>query len=212
MLWKAESHSACQTIPTFFMESFIIVLTKGRHPTLSWASRIQFAPSIPISLRSILMLSSHLRLGLPNNHQYGGLPPVGCLRLLIQYIRSYPPYLEAFSSISNLRMRHAIVTRDPPKMVQRPKANNQGNPPEIPSRLNDRPSNIASYSEGPRFESRQENLIPDMVRFLLLPLFPPAQHLQRYHNRLLPNPSRLIIPTHLPISLDISVETASLKP
>jgi hypothetical protein len=38
--------------------------------------------------------------------------PVGCLRLLIQYIRSYPPYLEAVSYISNLRMCHAVVTRE----------------------------------------------------------------------------------------------------
>jgi hypothetical protein len=45
----------------------------------------------------------------------GGL--VGCPWLLIQYIRSYPPYLEAVSSILNLRTRHAMVTRDPPNMV-----------------------------------------------------------------------------------------------
>jgi hypothetical protein len=51
---------------------FITVFTKARHRTLSWASRIQFAPSIPISPRSILMLSSHLRLGPPS----GLLPPV----------------------------------------------------------------------------------------------------------------------------------------
>jgi len=37
-------------------------------------------------------------------------------QLLIQYIHSYPPYLEAFSSIHNLRMCHAVVTRDPPNM------------------------------------------------------------------------------------------------
>jgi hypothetical protein len=37
----------------------------------------------------------------------GGPPPVGCLPLLIQYIRSYPPYLEAVSFIRNLRMSHA---------------------------------------------------------------------------------------------------------
>jgi hypothetical protein len=36
---------------------------------------------------------------------------------LIQYIRSYPPYLEAISSINNLRTRHALVTRDPANMV-----------------------------------------------------------------------------------------------
>ena len=29
------------------------------------------------------------------NPQAGGPPLIGCLRLLIQYIRSYPPYLEA---------------------------------------------------------------------------------------------------------------------
>jgi hypothetical protein len=44
------------------------------------------------------------------NPQAGGLPLVGCLRLLIQYIHSYPPYLEAVSSICNLRTRHAMVT------------------------------------------------------------------------------------------------------
>jgi hypothetical protein len=43
---------------------FIIMLIKTRHWTLSWASWMQFAPSIPISLRSSLMLSSHLCLGL----------------------------------------------------------------------------------------------------------------------------------------------------
>jgi hypothetical protein len=48
------------------------------------------------------------------NPQVGGTPLVGCPRLLIQYIRSYPKYLEAVSSIRNRRTRHAVVTRDPP--------------------------------------------------------------------------------------------------
>jgi hypothetical protein len=43
--------------------------------------------------------------------------PVGCPRLLIQYIRSCPPKLEGVSSIRNLRTRHAVVTRDPHNMV-----------------------------------------------------------------------------------------------
>jgi hypothetical protein len=38
-------------------------------------------------------------------------------RLLIQYIRSYPPYLEAVSSVRNPRSRHAVVTVDPLNMV-----------------------------------------------------------------------------------------------
>jgi hypothetical protein len=50
------------------------------------------------------------------NPQAGGPPLVGCPRLLIQYIRSYPPYLDGVSSIRNLRTRHAVVTRDPPNM------------------------------------------------------------------------------------------------
>jgi hypothetical protein len=45
-------------------------------------------------------------VSLPTNPQAGGPPTVGCPRLLIQYIRSYPPYLEAVSSIRNPRTRH----------------------------------------------------------------------------------------------------------
>jgi hypothetical protein len=48
------------------------------------------------------------------NPQAGEASIVGCPRLLIHYIRSYPPYLEAISSIRNLRMRHAVMTTDPP--------------------------------------------------------------------------------------------------
>jgi hypothetical protein len=43
------------------------------------------------------------------NHQAGEPPTVGCPRLLIQYIRSYHPNLEAVSSTRNLRARHAVV-------------------------------------------------------------------------------------------------------
>jgi hypothetical protein len=49
----------------------------------------------------------------PSNPQAGGPPTVGYPRLLIQQIRSYPPYLEAVSSIRNQRTRHAVVTVDP---------------------------------------------------------------------------------------------------
>jgi hypothetical protein len=37
-------------------------------------------------------------------------------RLLIQYIRSYPSYLDAVSSIRNQRTRRAVVARDPLNM------------------------------------------------------------------------------------------------
>jgi hypothetical protein len=42
--------------------------------------------------------------------QAGGPPLVGCPRLLIEYIHSYLPYLQAVSSICNPRMRHAVMT------------------------------------------------------------------------------------------------------
>jgi hypothetical protein len=42
--------------------------------------------------------------------------PVGCPRLLIQYIRRYPLYPETVSSMRNLRTRHAAVTGDPLNM------------------------------------------------------------------------------------------------
>jgi hypothetical protein len=47
------------------------------------------------------------------NHRAGGPPLVGCPRLLMQYISSYPPYLEAIASIRNLRTRNGVETRDP---------------------------------------------------------------------------------------------------
>jgi hypothetical protein len=53
----------------------------------------------------------------PPNPQAGGPLTVGCPRLLFQYIRSYPPCLEAVSSFRNPRTRHALVTVDPLNMV-----------------------------------------------------------------------------------------------
>jgi hypothetical protein len=76
ILWKADSHSTCQTRACFLYgtQTFIAVLRKARHWTLSWASWIQFGPSIPVSIRSNLILSSHLRLGLPSGLFPSGLP------------------------------------------------------------------------------------------------------------------------------------------
>jgi hypothetical protein len=53
------------------------------------------------------------------NPQTGRPPLDGSLRLLIEYIRSYPPYLEVVSSIRNLRTHHTVVARNPPNMVWR---------------------------------------------------------------------------------------------
>jgi hypothetical protein len=64
---QADSHPAFLTVAYFLQGTrrFITVLIKAHHWTLTWASWNQLAPSIAISLRSILMLSSHLPLRLP---------------------------------------------------------------------------------------------------------------------------------------------------
>ena len=123
---------------------FITALTSFRQLSLSWASPIQSINPHPTSWRCILILSTHLRQGLPSglfpsgfptktiggvvylriilspeqayricvllnisvlqggvvstspSPQAGRPPLVGCPRLLIQYIRSYPPYRRPF--------------------------------------------------------------------------------------------------------------------
>ena len=53
---------------------FITALTSVRHLSLSWASPIQSIYSHPISWRSIIILSTHLRLGLPCGLLPSGFP------------------------------------------------------------------------------------------------------------------------------------------
>jgi hypothetical protein len=76
---------------------FITELTKALHRTLPWANKIQ-SPSTPISHRSRLRLSSHLRLGLPSGLFPSGFPnsgpnqPDGLLNLKVHHrINQSPP-------------------------------------------------------------------------------------------------------------------------
>jgi len=53
-------------LPAFYGTwTFITAFKSARHLSLSWASSIQTIPPHPTYWRSILILSSHLRLGLP---------------------------------------------------------------------------------------------------------------------------------------------------
>jgi len=71
--WEANWFAASQEIPPFHgTRRFITALTSVRHLSLSWARPIQSTYPHPTSWRSVLILSTHLRLSLP-----GGLFPSG---------------------------------------------------------------------------------------------------------------------------------------
>ena len=67
LLEKLTGFAASQEIPRIFgTRRFLTVPTSARHLSLSWANSIQSSQLPLASWRSILILSSHLRLGLPN--------------------------------------------------------------------------------------------------------------------------------------------------
>ena len=66
LLEKLTGSAASQEIPHIFgTRRFITVLTSARHMSLNWANSIQSSQLPPTSWRSILILSSHLRLVSP---------------------------------------------------------------------------------------------------------------------------------------------------
>jgi hypothetical protein len=73
IIWKVVIQHV-KKILSYGTRRFITVFTQARHWPLSWASWIQFAQSIPVFLRSILMLSAYLRLDLPSGLLPSGLP------------------------------------------------------------------------------------------------------------------------------------------
>jgi hypothetical protein len=73
--WEANWSAASQEISRIlWTRRFINALTSARHLSLSWASSIQSTHAHPTSRISILILSSHLRLGLPSDLLHSGFP------------------------------------------------------------------------------------------------------------------------------------------
>ena len=73
LLEKLTGLQLVKKFPVFHgTQIFITALTSVRHLSLPWASLIQSIYPHPTSWRSILILSTHLRLGL-----YSGLLPFG---------------------------------------------------------------------------------------------------------------------------------------
>jgi hypothetical protein len=71
----AANCAAPQDFPVFYgIWRFITVFTRALHRPLSWARSIQSIPSHLISQRTILILSTHLRLGLRSGLFPSGFP------------------------------------------------------------------------------------------------------------------------------------------
>ena len=65
LLEKLTGSQLVKKFPAFYgTRSSITVFTSARHLSLSWTSSIQSTPPHPTSWRSILILASHLHLGL----------------------------------------------------------------------------------------------------------------------------------------------------
>ena len=75
LLKKLTGLQLVKKFPAFHgTRRFITELTTVRHLSLSWASPIQSKYPHPTSWRSILILSTHLRLGLPSGFFPSGFP------------------------------------------------------------------------------------------------------------------------------------------
>ena len=75
LLEKLAGLQLVKKFPAFYgTQRFITAFTSFRHPSLSWASPIQSTCPQPNSWRSILILSTHLCLGLPSGLFPSGFP------------------------------------------------------------------------------------------------------------------------------------------
>ena len=99
---KLTGPQLVQNFPEFYgTRNFITALTNTRHLSLSWSSSIQSILSHPASWISILILSPHLRLGLPSYLFPSGFPTNTLYTPLLSTIRSTnPAHLILLDSIS----------------------------------------------------------------------------------------------------------------
>ena len=109
---KLASLQLVKKFPAFYgTRRFLTARTSARHLSLSWASPIQSAYPNPTSWRSILILSSHLRLGLPSGLFPSGFPTRLIIIIIIIIIISKLTYLSSVRKI--LESTHILTPACP---------------------------------------------------------------------------------------------------
>lgn len=111
--WEVNSQSAAQEVPRLLWAPKVYYpVHKSSAPLESVLSQmISFKKKIIEVWNTRFFVSRIVRL--PPNPQVGELPLVGYPCLLIQYIHSWYPSLEAVYCTCNLKTRHFVATRDP---------------------------------------------------------------------------------------------------
>ena len=129
LLEKLTGLQLVKKFPAFHgTRRFITVLTSVRHLSLSWANPIQSTYSHPTSWRSILILSTHLRLGLPSGLFPSGFPtktlytpsphPYAPRALPISFFSILSPVQYWVRSTNHLAPRYAISVISTTQLVQ----------------------------------------------------------------------------------------------
>jgi hypothetical protein len=95
--WEANRFSASQEIPRNLWNPMV---HHRIHKSLTWASSIQSIPVHPTSWRYTLILSSHLRLGLPSGLFPSDFPTKRLYTSLLPLFALHAPPISFFSILS----------------------------------------------------------------------------------------------------------------